>query len=351
MDKVDVIIGKNSWLKFEDYKKKYHKILVVVDSKITNLYPQYLGALLEGTNHENILITDPEKEKNLSTIEELTIKALEFNLTRYDCLLAIGGGAIGDLAAFFSSIYKRGIDFYNFPTTLIAQVDSAIGGKTALNFQGYKNQLGSFYLPRGIFVDPQVLKSLEDDDFYGGLGEVAKYALLEKEFYDWLIKNLDLVLEKDLVILEKVIQKSIKIKEKYVKRDIKDTKGQRIALNLGHTLGHLIENQHPDYLNHGLSVLVGLDFALYLSYKLQILNKSSYLQKKFLINKLLKVVGEFNITNYHYLLNKVVTDKKVKGENLQFVAIGEKGFKVITLDYQQFENLILEYSGDFNDRN
>ncbi|SHJ61904.1 3-dehydroquinate synthase [Anaerobranca californiensis DSM 14826] len=349
MDKVDVVIGKNSWLNFQDYKNKYHKILVVVDSKITNLYPQYLAKILQGTNHQKFLIFHPENEKNLSTIEELTKKALEFNLTRYDCLLAIGGGAVGDLAAFFSSIYKRGIDFYNFPTTLIAQVDSAIGGKTALNFYGFKNQLGSFYLPKGIFVDPQVLKSLEEGDFYGGLGEVAKYALLEQEFFDWLIENLDLVLVKDLVILEKMIDKSIKIKEKYVKGDIMDTKGQRIALNLGHTLGHLIENQPPDYLNHGLSVLIGLDFALHLSYKLQILNKNSYLKKKLLIDKLLKVVRGFELTNYHYLLNKVLTDKKVKGENLQFVAIGEQGFKVVTLDYNHFQKLILEYSGDFYD--
>lgn len=228
------------------------RVLVVTDEGVPKQYAQKVVDAAK----EPILVTLPQGEhtKSLANLEKLLGVMLEHNFTRRDCVVAVGGGVIGDLAGFAASVYMRGIDFYNIPTTLLAEVDSSIGGKTAVNFGKVKNPIGSFYQPKAVLIDPDVLKTLDTREIAAGLAECIKMALTSDKALFELLEKTDPALDN----VEEIIAASLAIKKAVVEEDEKET-GLRRILNFGHTLGHAIESEWDKHaLYHGECVALGM---------------------------------------------------------------------------------------------
>ena len=247
----DINIGRGLIHKVAELFDLDRKVLIVTDSGVPKEYAETVKALCK----EAMIVTVPEGEgsKSIDGFSHLCNKMLTFDMTRGDCVVAVGGGVVGDLAGFAAASFMRGIDFYNIPTTLLSQVDSSIGGKTAINLGGVKNIVGAFYQPRGVIIDPDVLKTLPERQISNGLAEAIKMALTsDKDLFE-LIESKDINDE----ILEKIIVSSIKIKKAVVEEDECES-GVRKILNLGHTFGHGIEAVSGGELYHGECVAIGL---------------------------------------------------------------------------------------------
>lgn len=234
----------------KDIEKRNH-ILIVTDSGVPK---QYVDSLVANIEDKTVIYTieQGEQSKNIDNLKNILQFMLTNDFKRNDCVVAIGGGVVGDLSAFSASIYMRGIDFYNVPTTLLSMVDSSIGGKTGIDFGGVKNSVGSFYQPKKVYIDLDVLSTLDKRLINCGLAESIKMALcLNKEYYDYLkdnITNLD---------YEKVVVESCKMKKDVVEKDEKE-KNLRKVLNFGHTIGHGIEESMDGKLLHGECVALGM---------------------------------------------------------------------------------------------
>ena len=226
------------------------RVLVVTDSGVPLDYAQRVAAQCR----EAYIITVPEGEgsKSLAALEELLDAMLKNGFGRTDCVVAVGGGVVGDLAGFAAATFMRGIDFYNIPTTVLSQVDSSIGGKVAVNFGGVKNIVGAFYQPRAVLIDPDVLSTLPKRQIANGLAEAVKMALTSD-------KELFAIFERGEAIqnIDTVIERSLRIKKAVVEEDEKES-GVRRILNFGHTLGHGIEGATFEKLYHGECVALGM---------------------------------------------------------------------------------------------
>ena len=247
---------------------------------------------------------------------------LNFNLTRSDLIIALGGGVIGDLAGFAASTYLRGIDFIQIPTSLLAQVDSSVGGKVAVDLERGKNLVGSFYHPKCVLIDPQVLSTLNDKFFADGMGEVIKYGCIkDSNFFEFLYKMKDN--EQLMSNMEEVIYKCCDIKRQVVERDEKD-KGERMLLNFGHTLGHSIE-QYYNYekYTHGEAVAIGM-------YMITKISEEKGLTKKETAEKIKDILIKYNLpyevnVNLKELLEAINLDKKKMGNDLNIIVLKEIG--------------------------
>ncbi len=224
------------------------RVLVVTDDGVPS---QYAKAICDASKEGHLIaIASGEESKNLDTFSLLCQKMLENGFTRKDCVVAVGGGVVGDLAGFASACYMRGIDFYNVPTTLLSQVDSSVGGKTAVDFCGIKNIIGAFHQPKAVLIDPEVLDTLDQRQFACGVSEIIKMAAtFDEELFE--------LIEKESVVnnLEDIIAKVVKIKANVVELDEKES-GLRKVLNYGHTIGHGIESVTD--LLHGECVALGM---------------------------------------------------------------------------------------------
>ncbi len=238
----------------EKIVKKDRKILVVTDSGVPTEYSErLLSSLGEGA----ILHTIPagEENKNFDTLQNVLRVMLEAGFARTDAVVALGGGVVGDLAGFAAATYMRGIDFYNIPTTLLAQVDSSVGGKTAVDLDGYKNMIGAFHQPRAVFIDPDLLKTLSSRQISNGLCEALKMgATSDPELFEIFEKN-DVLSSPDLI--DEIIIRAVTAKRDVVEIDEREG-GLRKVLNFGHTLGHAIESSLGLTLLHGECVALGI---------------------------------------------------------------------------------------------
>ena len=227
------------------------RVLVVTDEGVP---PEYAGQVAARCKRAVCLtVAQGEESKSFDTLQLLLKTMLDAGFTRGDCVVAVGGGVVGDLSAFAASIYMRGIDFYNIPTTLLSQVDSSIGGKTAVNFHGVKNVVGSFFQPKKVLIDPDTLRTLSPRQLHAGLAEAIKMAATrDAELFTLLEESRDL--EADL---PEIIRRSLRIKRDVVEQDPTE-KGLRKVLNFGHTLGHAIEGFHQGTLYHGECVALGM---------------------------------------------------------------------------------------------
>ena len=224
------------------------RVLVVTDSGVPEIYARTVAEQCK----ESIICTveSGEGSKSLETFGTLLVKMLDNNFSRKDCVVAVGGGVVGDLSGYAAASYMRGIDFYNIPTTLLSQIDSSIGGKTAINLGNVKNIVGAFYQPKKVLIDPDVLSTLPERQISNGLAEAIKMALTsDRELFDILEK--EDIKEK----IEKIIIRSLNIKKNVVEQDEKES-GLRKILNFGHTIGHGIETSSELY--HGECVALGL---------------------------------------------------------------------------------------------
>ena len=252
--------------------------LVVISKKVEKLYGKELGF----EKSQKFILKDGEKEKNFKNYKKILEKALKLKLTRQDAIIAIGGGVVGDLAGFAASTYMRGISYIQVPTTLLACVDSSVGGKTAIDTSFGKNLVGTFYQPDIVFINPNFLKTLDERQFKSGMGEVIKYSFIEKSckcdeelnLTNFLSDNVQKILEREEKTLAKLIEICIKLKISVVEKDEKESNLRKI-LNLGHTYGHAVEKitNYKKY-THGEAVVEGLRFAFHLAVKKNLIDKN-----------------------------------------------------------------------------
>lgn len=247
---------------------EYSKALIISDTNVEKLYLSTLKNILEKVDltAENYCIAAGEAAKSLTEAEKIYTRAIEAGLDRRSVIFALGGGVVGDLAGFIAATYMRGVPFLQVPTSLLAQVDSSVGGKVAVNHPLGKNLIGAFYQPEGVFMDLAFLDSLPRRELYTGLGEIVKYGVIYDEaFFRYLEEQADHVLHYDRRILKHLVLRSCEIKVTVVSQDEKEA-GLRRILNFGHTLGHAIEKEtgYTRY-NHGEAVAIGMMGAAFIS--------------------------------------------------------------------------------------
>ena len=292
------------------------KIALIIDNKVPKKILAQVKNSIKNFDNLYIKLNTSEKIKNFKIVTELINKLLKKNFHRNDCLIALGGGVLGDIAGLAASLVKRGIKFINIPTTLLSQVDSSIGGKTGVNSEYGKNLIGSFYQPEIVISDISTLNSLPKREIICGYAEILKHALiLDKKLFFWLQKNGKKILNlNNKVVIQKAIYQSCKIKSKIVEKDEKE-KDLRMILNFGHTFGHAFEatTNFSNKLNHGESVLLGMLCAVEFAFK-----------NKILKNKDLNLIKEhYSKLNLPNKLNKFFKKKDVK-RIIQFMESDKK---------------------------
>lgn len=307
------------------------KIALVVDKNVPTKFKVKLKNYLKKYKLYIFEYTVNEKFKSLINVNKLVEKCLANNFNRNDILVSLGGGILGDYSAFAASIIKRGINFINIPTTLLAQVDSSIGGKTGVNSPRGKNLIGSFYQPKLVFSDIELLKSLPQRELVCGYAEILKHSLiLKSNFFNWLKNNSYALLKnRNPNLLKKAIIESCKIKLHFVNKDIFE-KNIRMILNFGHTFAHAIEaqNKYSKRINHGEAVIMGMMMA----------TKLSYLKKKCNLNTLKELENIYNSNNLKYdikkffkkseykkIANYMTADKKNNDKKINFILLKKIG--------------------------
>ena len=249
-DSYDIIVEREILAKANEHLDLDRKVLVVTDSGVPKEYAKTLAN--QCADAFIVTVEEGEASKSFAGLENLLLTMLENGFSRKDCVVAVGGGVVGDLSGFAASTYMRGIDFYNIPTTLLSQIDSSIGGKTAINLGGVKNVVGAFYQPKKVLIDPELLNTLPDRQISNGLAEAVKMALTsDAELFD--------VFEKGNVKdnIDDIIVRSLNVKKSVVEQDEKES-GLRKVLNFGHTIGHGIESSKMAELYHGECVALGM---------------------------------------------------------------------------------------------
>ena len=292
------------------------KIALIIDNKVPKKILTQVKNSIKNFDNLYIKLNTNEKIKNFKIVSELINKLLKKNFHRNDCLIALGGGILGDIAGLTASLVKRGIKFINIPTTLLSQVDSSVGGKTGVNSRYGKNLIGSFYQPEIVISDTSTLNSLPKREIVCGYAEILKHALiLDKKLFFWLQKNGKKILNlNNKVVIQKAIYQSCKIKAKIIEKDEKE-KDLRQILNFGHTFGHAFEatTNFSNKINHGESVLLGMLCASEFAYR-----------NKILKNKDLNLIKEhYSILNLPNKLNDYFAKKDVKNI-IQFMKSDKK---------------------------
>lgn len=256
------------------------KMCIVSDSNVAPLYASQVKEELLKVTDQVSLFTFPAGEayKNLDTVQDFFQFLIENGLDRKSLVVALGGGVTGDLSGFAAAAYLRGIDFIQVPTTLLAQVDSSVGGKTGVDFRQFKNMVGAFHQPRLVYMNMATLQSLPDREFACGMGEIIKTGLIcDREFFDFVCANYKVIRTMDPKMLAVMIRRCCAIKAGVVERDPKE-QGERALLNLGHTIGHAVEKLMDFQLLHGQCVGVGLVAAAAISLRRGLLTQEEYEQ-------------------------------------------------------------------------
>ncbi|WP_297635474.1 3-dehydroquinate synthase [uncultured Clostridium sp.] len=303
---------------------KEGKIFIITDENVDTHYGKKVedSLLNEGFIVDKVVLKPGEETKSFNTLPLLYNKLLDFKLTRKDLIITLGGGVVGDLGGFVASTFLRGIPFIQIPTSLLAQVDSSVGGKVAVDLERGKNLVGSFYQPKMVLIDPEVLNTLEDRYFRDGLGEVIKYGLIRDENLYGNLKNYS-GKEEVLEHIEEIIYKCCNIKRIIVERDERDL-GERMVLNFGHTIGHAVEKYYDfkEY-THGECVAIGMYNILKLS-EVKGISKNIYSNelKELLIKY--KLPYEVEVDNKE-ILETITLDKKNMGKVLKAIIVKEIG--------------------------
>ncbi len=315
----------------------YNNYVLIYPSNVSE-YAENIFNYLENKEFKvkKIEIEDGEKYKNLDNFKEILEKLHRIKCNKNSTLICIGGGSIGDIIGFVSSIYMRGIKYINIPTTLLSMVDSSIGGKSAINFKGVKNLIGSIYQPELVLINPNYIKTLNQKEIRSGFGEIIKYGLIfNPKILDKLYKNISCFIQfNDMNIVTNIIYDCCVSKKYFIELDEFDSH-ERNKLNFGHTLGHVIENkyQYKD-ITHGQAILNGMYLAIQLSFNKNILPKDEY-------KKISKYLDLFKIKNEFKLiledLDKLLYDKKSKNGNIRFILLKGIGQPVVFDDITQNE--------------
>ena len=303
----DIVLERGALNKASEYLNLNRKCLIVTDSGVPSEYAQ----TVKNQAKEGYICVIPqgEKSKSFDNYKMLLEKMIEYSFTRTDCVIAVGGGVVGDLSGFVASSYMRGVDFYNIPTTLLSQVDSSIGGKVAIDVSGVKNIIGAFYQPKKVLIDSDTLKTLDVRQINAGLCEAIKMSLTsDKELFTLIENSLDLTHD-----IDTIIEKSLLIKKNVVEIDPKE-KGLRKVLNFGHTIGHAIESYMDGKLLHGECVALGM---------LPLCSQS-------VKARLIKVLEKYSLNNSvnidtDILISYITHDKKSSGTKITAIYVEKIG--------------------------
>ena len=312
------------------------QVLVVSNETIGPLYLDRVLASLAGLQVDTLLLPDGEQYKTLAMLERIFDRLLEGRHARTTTLVALGGGVVGDMVGFAAACYQRGVDFIQVPTTLLAQVDSSVGGKTAVNHPRGKNMIGAFHQPRAVVIDTDVLSTLPQREFSAGLAEVIKYGLIrDAEFYRWLTVNMDGLLARQPALLSEAILRSCRNKAEVVAED-ETEQGNRALLNLGHTFGHAIETAtgYSSWL-HGEAVGAGMAMAATLSADLGWLPAEDVDAIRALLVRAGLPVAPPPGLSAGRCRELMALDKKVHDGSLRLVLMRAIGEAVVTADYDE----------------
>ena len=315
-----IIIKNNLLVNIDDEIKKVYKnknVYIITDERVAKLYLQNVKNALSSFSVQAIIIEGYEKSKSLETYASVCEELINLGASRGELLIALGGGVIGDLVGFVASTLYRGMPFVQIPTTLLAQVDSSIGGKTGIDFLGHKNILGAFNQPKLVLIDPTVLKTLPIRELKNGYGEMIKHALISSE------KLFNLLEESGLNVTEEIIYHNLLIKKEFVLADEFD-KSERMKLNFGHTFGHIIELKYDKL--HGEAVIDGILCAIDYAIDLNIL-ESDVKTKVLNLYKLLEL--DYKVYDYHEFLPDFKYDKKNIAKTINLILIDQIGHAII----------------------
>lgn len=320
--KIEIIRGQNCLDSIKDIFKKYNGLYIITNDKVWSLWGEKIKAVLDNSFFLYIL-PDGERYKNLKSVERMYDFLSKNKATRNSCIIAFGGGVVGDLAGFCASTYHRGMRLIHIPTTLLSMVDSSIGGKTGFNLKTGKNLVGTFYQPDYIISDTKFLDTLPDKEFFSGLAEIIKAGLIADSKLFFLIESRkEDILRREENILDKIIFAAQDIKIKVIKKDEKES-NLRAILNFGHTFGHAVEKLSKWRMMHGYAIAKGIAFESYLSYKVGYLSFEKYLR----IISLVKSYGypiKFKF-NPCVLRKTFFYDKKRKDNDVEWVLLKNIG--------------------------
>jgi 3-dehydroquinate synthase len=315
------------------------RAVIITNPVVARFWADPLRASLaaHAIGHETILVPDGETQKTWATVYDVLTRLLEQRAERGTTLLALGGGVIGDLAGFAAAIYQRGVPFVQIPTTLLAQVDSSVGGKTGVNHPLGKNMIGAFHQPRAVLIDTDCLATLPPRELAAGLAEVIKYgAIRDRAFFGWLETNVERLLARDAEALAHAIAESCRIKAAIVAADEREA-GERALLNFGHTFGHAIEAGvgYGEWL-HGEAVAAGMAMAAALSARIGLLPQADAERLRALLERArLPVTGAaLGVERYLALMGR---DKKVARGSIRFVLLRALGEAFVTADVPERE--------------
>ena len=325
------LLGKPEWLTPHISSQQ---VLIVSNETVAPLYLEKVKTALKDYQVESVILPDGEQYKNLDTVNLIYDALLKSRFDRQCTLVALGGGVVGDITGFAAATYQRGVNFIQIPTTLLAQVDSSVGGKTGVNHPLGKNMIGAFHQPQCVLIDTETLNTLDKKELSAGLAEVIKYGLIrDPEFFDWLEQNIDKLLSLDPDALAYAIDRSCQNKAEVVAADEKEA-GQRALLNLGHTFGHAIEAGmgYGAWL-HGEAVGTGMLMAADLSQRQGWITAEQTKRIQHILEaaKLpVKTPTELDSTRFMELMS---VDKKVQAGKIRLVLLKDIGSSLVSDDY------------------
>ncbi len=340
----NVFLGKNIIEKLPALllsEKLNGRLFFVIDKNVNKFYSDKLINIFTKANfnYNKIIINSSEKNKSYETLQKIHKALIKYNYGRDSLVVAIGGGIIGDVTGFAASTYMRGVNYIQIPTTLLASVDSSVGGKTGINFNKTKNIIGTFYQPKMVLIDTNFFSTLPKEEMLSGIGEIVKYCFLtEQNFFSYVLKNTDKLIANDTNTISKVITEAVKFKGDVVTADEKEA-GIRKILNLGHTFAHAYEVEQNHKIKHGQAVIVGIASALYLSMELSLLSQNKF-------NLFMNLLSQFksdiklNKVDKKYAYKIMQRDKKNREGQIKLVLLKDIG-KIVT-DITSSKKMIID---------
>jgi len=325
----DIVYSKDFSDLEEEIKKlgfENRKICLITDSNVDKLYADEVNSILNKIAKATIKCVIPagEENKNLDEINKIYEQLIVNHFDRHDLIVALGGGVVGDMAGFTAATYLRGISFIQIPTTLLAQSDSSIGGKTGVDYKGYKNMVGAFFMPKLVYMNISTLKTLDGRQFASGFAEVMKHGIIkDSKFYSWLIDKMYEIDDRDVDVLLEMVYRSCLVKKAVVEKDPTE-KGDRALLNFGHTLGHAIEKYKNFELAHGECISLGFVAAAFISWKKGFLPMEEYYEIRDMLVPFNLPISLDKI-DADAVIELTKSDKKADADKTRFILIDKIG--------------------------
>ena len=316
------------------------KFCIVTDSNVGALYAGQVKKVLETVCARVDVYTFEagEQNKNLDTVKDIYRFLIEKHYDRKDFLVALGGGVVGDSCGYAAATYLRGISFIQIPTTLLAMVDSSIGGKTGVDFEQYKNMVGAFHMPKLVYMNLTVLKDLDDRQYFAGFAEVMKSAMIRDGiYYEWLLENLYEICDHELAVIREMVYRCNLIKKSVVEKDPTE-QGERALLNLGHTIGHAIEKYKNFSMLHGECVALGCVAAAYISWKKEYLSMEEYYEIRDMFVPFNLPIS-IDAIDPEQIVALTKSDKKMENGHIKFILLKKIGKAFISTDVTDEEML------------